>query len=295
MIDSLFDVAAFGASADWAQDFIDTANRIGATPGDLAAQIDEASEAFGGKMVGIARGILGVTIAIRLMMVIVKELLDGDIVELVGEVFFTLLLGLFLLILLNGWTGGGEFSVPEYARELMGAVMSAAGGGGDNITSGIAGVFAPILESVLTVLGLIWEIVSLTLTTLQSSISEIGQVDSWGDLLPGAFLSQIGSSFGLFQSVLMNFVLGVIASIAVIIAFCVLVYHMLSGFITLSVVIAFGPLTLGAYPLVDTWAKKALSSIAGAIVQMAAAIFLMSILKTVLENAVGFMQGGVGP
>jgi hypothetical protein len=299
----LFGSIATATPNTW-RSFYDALDAVGVTPASLVEVIQTAATSFGDDMVGVALPLLAGTGAIRLAMVIIKELLDGDIVEMVGEVFFTLLMIMFVALLLTSWKAG-LLSVPETSREIMASVMSAASG--TSVTPGTLGqalgdIFNPVFESLMKVLAGIWTIFNrsleayLTAAREGASISDLA--DAFGAMVRG---NTAGAAAAIFSTqslgllMVVNFFLAIIASLAVIILFCFLLYHMMSGFISMSVVFAFGPLTLAAYPLIDSWAKKALSAIAGAIVQMAAAIFLLKILVGVLEKAVVVMNLPIAP
>lgn len=268
--------------------FLDYLNAVGVTPNGLKETLNTAASAFAERMATFAAPFLTACLAIRLIMGTIKELADGDFVDLISTYLMTAIMGVILYAMLTQWA-----VISGWVVDIMNTAVGAATSGGD-----VNSVFEGIATDGLNLLKLIWDIVFNSLERM--TIAGQAQGASLGQKLvgmvnnPGVGAALAFASLGApeqFALFLINALLGLVASLAVIALVVVLLYHSISGFIAVFVAIAFGPLTLAAYPLVDTWAKKLLGTAAGGIGQMLAALFLLSVLGEILERAASLARG----
>ncbi len=76
----------------------------------------------------------------------------------------------------------------------------------------------------------------------------------------------------------------VLACIAIMILLCFVIFHALAGLVAVQIALAFGPLTLMAYPLIDQWFKRVISAMAGGIAQATAGLLLLMVVLEMIER-----------
>lgn len=264
--------------------FVAFLENAGVTPDALTETIRAASASFAQATMGLALYLLAATMTIRLVAGTIKELLDGDLIDLIGVYLSAAIMGMILLAILNNWSSeSGGVTVFGIVNDMyLGLVRAVSGGGSAD------SVFGAIFAEGWKLLHLIWEIVGRTWERFAEERQNVDRsvLETAGDVLSGqAFIQGMTSFLTAILLFAVNFTLAVIASILVILLIVSLLFHAITGLLIVYVALAFGPLALSAYPLIDTWAKKLLGTVVGGIAQMLAALLLLSIMTEVLEKA----------
>lgn len=253
---------------------------VGLTPDSVVDAFRGASVQFSAAIVGAAPILLSTTLAIRLIANVIKELLDGDLGDVISEAVFTALMGIILAALLVWWNGAPDGGL---------SIRAVAEGFYDQLVALMPGV-----GTADTLVGQMFLRAGEIIHTMHNAASQLSgrafeQVTNASSWWVGVL-----ALFGGIVNILLLVVAWVfygLAAIGVALLACVLVFYMLAGLIMVQVALAFGPLTLAAYPLIDTWAKTVVKTIASGTAQALAGFLLMGVVANLLSLIVGGING----
>ncbi len=254
--------------------FYDFLTAIGVTPDSLLLAIEGASSDFASAAVAAAPIVLTATMAIKVIIDVIKELIDGDLVDVISSVIYAIILGLVLSTVLALWQSGGSgcdgsVTVRSLASCAQDGVMSLASD--EPVDTLVGSAFRSGAGAIMTMFNM--------LTVVSNNVFQPVREANLLDVLDALAIAAT-------QILLLGFaaLIFTLACIAIMILLCFVVFHALAGLATVQIALAFGPLTLMAYPLIDQWFKKAISAIAGGIAQATAGLLLLMVVMELIER-----------
>lgn len=253
---------------------------VGLTPDSVVSAFRGASVQFSQAIVGAAPILLSTTLAIRLIANVIKELLDGDLGDVISEAVFTALMGIILAALLVWWNGApdGGLSIRAVSEGFYNQLVA----------------LMPGVGTADTLVGQMFLRAGEIIHTMHAEATHLSGRAFEQVIHASAWWSGLAGLFGGIVNILLLVVAWVfygLAAIGVALLACVLVFYMLAGLIMVQVALAFGPLTLAAYPLIDTWAKTVVKTIASGTAQALAGFLLMGVVANLLSLIVGGING----
>lgn len=281
-----------------AADFYRFLTDVGVTPDALTAAFEEMSEGFSGNLVKASIPLLTATLAIRIIGGVIKELVDGDLVDVISTVIFGMLMGVILFALLSGWNGftiggpgGAEFGVRPITIAMYNAFIALASGG-ETAGTLVGQFFGEAADAIMRMYAMASRIQE---AMFASFVAAMAQVPGWN---VSGMIGVLISAIPFVLLMLVAWIAYGIAAIAIVILMAVITYHALSGIVMIHAALAFGPVTLAVYPLIDSWAKKILNTLASGIAQVTAGILLLVVLQELIQRIDGtlstIMTGWVG-
>lgn len=281
-----------------AADFYRFLTEVGVTPDALTAAFEEMSEGFSGNLVKASIPLLTATLAIRIIGGVIKELVDGDLVDVISTVIFGMLMGVILFALLSGWNGftiggpgGAEFGVRPITIAMYNAFIALASGG-ETAGTLVGQFFGEAADAIMRMYAMASRIQE---AMFASFVAAMAQVPGWN---VSGMIGVLISAIPFVLLMLVAWIAYGIAAIAIVILMAVITYHALSGIVMIHAALAFGPVTLAVYPLIDSWAKKILNTLASGIAQVTAGILLLVVLQELIQRIDGtlstIMTGWVG-
>jgi len=256
-------------------DIYDKLSTLGMTPDGLYAAFERASENFSGELIVPSLLLLSACLAIRILVGTIKEVIDGNLVDVISNVVFAGLMGIILSALILWWNDGA-FSVRGFSEQTYRVMFGIVTGEGQSMDTIAHAVITPATHAI--------EVIFTQLTGLSGRILMLPEVPEnplWGMVaLLSHIVSIIFSIIFLFVASIMAF----LASASIIALMLVVLFFMLAGLIAMQVGLAFGPIAVAAYPLIDTWAKKVVGVIAGGIAQATAGLLLITVVTALILN-----------
>jgi len=270
--------------SEW-QEFYGFLTSAGLTPDALYEALKSASKAFSGEIIKIAPGLLGAALAIRIISGVILEMIDGDLVDVIKIVVLGALMGGILGVILATWDGGEAYSVRTMTDQTLTILSGIAPG---NASPGQLG---SIIEPFFASVGLTIDTSMNALIVLQSKLfstssiagSIVGAVSGEG----ASILLRFFTNAGFLVIAWASFIISVLAVFALLIA---VVFYSMTGLFMIQLALAFGPLTIAVYPLINDWAKRVLSTVVGGMFQYIAGLLLLAILTTTVERFASFMR-----
>jgi hypothetical protein len=272
-----------------AADFYRFLTEIGVTPDALIDAFEEMSKNFSDDLVKASIPLLTATLAIRIIGGVIKELVDGDLVDVISTVIFGMLMGVILFALLSGWNGfpiggsGTEFGVRPITLAIKDAFIALASGG-ETAGTLVGQFFGEAADAIMRMYAMATRIQDGMFASFAAAMALVPRWSVTG--MVGVLISSI--PFVLLM--LVAWIAYGIASIAIVILMAVITYHALSGVVMIHAALAFGPVTLAVYPLIDSWAKRILNTLASGIAQVTAGILLLVVLQGLIVRIDGTLS-----
>lgn len=269
-------------------DFYRFLTDVGVTPDSLIEAFDSMSQEFSEALVSASLPLLTATLAVRIIGGVMKEMLDGDLVDAISKVIYGMLMGVILFALLTGWngfsvswgSGSSEFGVRPFTMETYNAFVALASGG-ETAGSMVGQFFGEGADAIMRMYGMATRIQNGIFASFEAAMAQVGPLNVTG------MVAVLISSIPNVLLMLVAWIAYGLASIAIVLLMAVISYHALSGIVMIHAALAFGPVTLAAYPLVDSWAKKILNTLASGVAQVTAGILLLVVLQEIIERVDG--------
>lgn len=267
------------------QDFYRFLSEAGLSPDSLYDSLEQASIAFAGNLITLSPGLLGACLAIRIIAGVVLEMIDGDLVDVIKKVFFGLLMGGILGVILSTWQSGETYSIRTLTDDTLNALSGIAPG------SASPGDLGGVIEPFFTSIGSTIDTSFRALIVLQDEIFSPGRVarDTISSVIAGdaSYLLPFLANAGYLVIAWASFLISSLAMIALLVA---VVFFSMTGLFMIQLALAFGPFTIAVYPLVNDWAKRILSTLIGGIFQFVAGLLLLGILNTTVGRFVTYVE-----
>lgn len=248
---------------------------IGATPDGFLNAFKRASTEFAQRLQTPALVVLSACLAIRIIVGTIKEVIDGNLVDVISNVVFAGLMGVILSALILWWNVG-DFSVRAFAEHTYQVMFRIAAGEDQTMGSLVASVITPASHAIEIIFRQAWELTArLTLPPA---------VDGWGIARLVGLVVYALTNLVNFVLLLFAWVFAAAAALSVIALMLIILFFMLAGLVAMQVGLAFGPLAVAAYPLIDVWAKKVVGVIAGGIAQATAGLLLISVVVAMVTT-----------
>lgn len=225
---------------------------------DMLVTFQTAVQAAGAKTTAPALTILAAGVLYQCVRAWMDSILDGDALELIEGVLNAVIVGTILTALITNYA-----AVTDAAWGLMSSTMamfssSGATSGGDVINT-------------------IWKLTTETAGTLFALILAPPTAQCGVD--PLCWTAEVAGSF---VTALPLAILMVIVVLLVLIYVLIMLLQVFRGIFQIGVGLLWLPLTLGFYPLIDSWAMSAVGLIASGIAHMAIVAFLLDLVSTMM-------------
>lgn len=224
----------------------------------ISDSIKETAQAAGGKLVGPAFSLLGALTAYRIIRAWLESAFDGDAMSLINEAIISLVVATILSMGLTNYE-----ALSGWAWGLGSSAMEFVGGG-----STANGIMDSIWKSTISSA---WGLLSILLEPDAAAPCKGLKGAAWAACKMNSAIVATGANIlvGLFIA---------IALLLLLIFMGIMMYQVLRGIFQIAVGLLWLPLTMGFYPLIDSWFKNAVGLIASGIANMAMVSILIKMV-----------------
>lgn len=230
----------------------------------IVVAIQKTTKAAGNALGGPALSILSAATGIRIVRAWLESAFDGDALSLINEAIYSLVVATILAMAITHYD-----EADMWAWRLSEDAVKLVTNGKDS-GSVLQGLWSSTVAAFNGVLSL------LTEPDAKPTCADLGATEK--------LLCEIRAPLAAFQAnvIVAGFV--VVALILLVIYAGIMLFQALRGIFQIAVGLMWLPLTLGFYPLIDSWFKNALGQIASGIANLAMVAVLLKLVSNITDQ-----------
>lgn len=238
------------------------ANPLAALSG-ITDAIKTAASSAGHALIAPATAVLGAATAVRIVRAWLESALEGDAMSLINEFISSVVLATIIMMALQNYD-----ALCSYAWALGMAAMQLFGEPGQTGADIMDTIWGQTISAMVKLTGIFTH-------------TDSGAGPNCSDPLSWASCQAMGWMTALSTNMVVAVFVG-LGLIMLLIFMGMMLYQVMRGIFQVAVALAWMPLTLGFYPLLDSWFKNALGLVASGIANMAMIAFIMSAMGKVI-------------